>query len=678
MHYVENGDKVFCYICAKAYNEKKLSASSVESAYIIIGYTNWKDAINNFSQHERSKCHTDSVLKIVTVPKTMKDVGECLSSQHAKEKSERRQLFMKILQNIAFLAHQGLTLRGDGSEDDSNYIQLLNLRAIDDPRIIEWLQKKRDKYTSPIVQNEILKIMALKIIQKIAESLQGSDFFTIMADETTDASNKEQMVICIRWVDNNFEGHKEFIGMHEVDSIDASTLYQVIKDVLLRLNLSITKARGQCYDGAAAMSGCRSGVAKRIMDDEPKAVYTHCYGHSLDLAISDTVKRCDCINNALSITHEITKLIKKSPQREARFQHLKETLAPGTPGVRVLCPTRWTIRAESLQSIIDNYTALLETWQESLGATKDTEMRARIIGVSSQMNTFSFFFGVMLGQLLFSHSDNLSRTLQKRDISAAGAQEVASMTLKTLEKIRNDTDFHLFWFKVTKIANKLDVEEPQPPRRRKTPRRFETGNAQPEFPSTVEDHYRRIYFEALDLVLQGIKERFDQPGYRIYCKLECLLLKAAQNTNYSDELSFVLEHYSNDFKSDLLKAHLEIFTSNFATPDDDRTTVTLRDVIAYAKTLTEAQKDLMSEVCMLLKLILVMPATNAVSERSFSALRRIKTFLRTTMTQCRLNNLMVLNIHKDHCDILDLVDVSNGFVAGSEHRLSLFGKFMHE
>ena len=92
----------------------------------------------------------------------------------------------------------------------------------------------------------------------------------------------------------------------------------------------------------------------------------------------------------------------------------------------------------------------------------------------------------------------------------------------------------------------------------------------------------------------------------------------------------------------------------------------------------EVQKDLMSEVCMLLKLILVMPATNAVSERSFSALRRIKTFLRTTMTQCRLNNLMVLNVHKGHCEKLNLVDVANTFVAGSEHRLSLFGKFMHE
>ena len=45
-----------------------------------------------------------------------------------------------------------------------------------------------------------------------------------MADKSTDVSNKEWVVICMRWVDNNFEAHEEFIGMHEVDSIDASTL----------------------------------------------------------------------------------------------------------------------------------------------------------------------------------------------------------------------------------------------------------------------------------------------------------------------------------------------------------------------------------------------------------------------------------------------------------------------
>ena len=288
---------------------------------------------------------------MVTVPRSMGDVQEMLSAQCGNDKLERRQHMMKILQNLVFLARQGLPLRGDGNEDDSNYIQVLKLRTIDDPRVLQWLCKKTDKYTSVVIQNEMLQIMALKVLREVAILLHSSKFYAIMADETTDVANQEQVVICLRWVDDNFEIHEEFIGLHQVDSIAASTLTQVIKDVLLRMNLSLDKARGQCYDGAAAMAGCRSGVAKRILDEEPRAIYIHCYGHALDLAISDTVKKCDCLNNALSDTHDITKLIKSSPQREARFLNIKESVASSVPGIRILCPTRWTIRAASLQSV---------------------------------------------------------------------------------------------------------------------------------------------------------------------------------------------------------------------------------------------------------------------------------------------------------------------------------------
>ena len=83
----------------------------------------------------------------------------------------------------------------------------------------------------------------------------------------------------------------------------------------------------------------------------------------------------------------------------------------------------------------------------------------------------------------------------------------------------------------------------------------------------------------------------------------------------------------------------------------------------------------MSEVCTLVKLIVVSPATNAVSEQSASGLRRIKTYLRSTMSQQRLNSLMVLHVHKDKTDQLDLKLCLNEFVTGSEHRSTLFGHF---
>ena len=63
-------------------------------------------------------------------------------------------------------------------------------------------------------------------------------------------------------------------------------------------------------------------------------------------------------------------------------------MAPDSPGMRLLCPTRWTVKADSLKSVLDNYETLMETWNESVEVLKDTEMKARVLGVLSQMKRF--------------------------------------------------------------------------------------------------------------------------------------------------------------------------------------------------------------------------------------------------------------------------------------------------
>ena len=73
------------------------------------------------------------------------------------------------------------------------------------------------------------------------------------------------------------------------------------------------KLRGQCYDGASAMQGARSGVAARVCKEEPRALYTHCYGHSINLAASDAIKRTKVMKHEMETAHEITKLVKYSP-----------------------------------------------------------------------------------------------------------------------------------------------------------------------------------------------------------------------------------------------------------------------------------------------------------------------------------------------------------------------------
>ena len=164
------------------------------------------------------------------------------------------------------------------------------------------------------MQNEMLKVMALEVLRYVAASLHSSPFYSIMAYETTDSSTRERVVICLRWVDNSLSANDEFIGLQQVDKIDAATKTFTIKDVLQLMNLGLTGARGQCYEGCSL---CQKSVAINIKSDEPRPLFTQCYGHSLNLTASDSMKASRIMKDALETTHEITKLIKYSPKRDA-------------------------------------------------------------------------------------------------------------------------------------------------------------------------------------------------------------------------------------------------------------------------------------------------------------------------------------------------------------------------
>ena len=122
-------------MCIKAYRAKKLTVSTADKAFITNGFFNWKDACVKFGIHEQSNCHKESVEKIVTLPSSVKGVGEMLSNEHKQEKLQRQQVLLKIISNIHFLTRQALQLRGDGNEVDSNFIQLLLLSSNDDKQI---------------------------------------------------------------------------------------------------------------------------------------------------------------------------------------------------------------------------------------------------------------------------------------------------------------------------------------------------------------------------------------------------------------------------------------------------------------------------------------------------------------------------------------------------------------
>ena len=136
----------------------------------------------------------------------------------------------------------------------------------------------------------MLKTTALhNMLRQIIESLEQTSFITFMVEETIDISNKEQVVFCLRWFDHEFEVHEEFIALHAIDSTYASHIFAVIKAVLTQLHIPINNIRGNAMTELQLWQAPNLEFAKLVLAELARAIYTHCYGHALNLACGNTI-----------------------------------------------------------------------------------------------------------------------------------------------------------------------------------------------------------------------------------------------------------------------------------------------------------------------------------------------------------------------------------------------------
>ena len=124
--------------------------------------------------------------------------------------------------------------------------------------------------------------------------------------------------------------------------------------------LDLSNCVGQAYDGASNMSGRLNGVSKKILSQNPKAIYIHCMAHCLNLCLQDSASACWTINEALALTSEISNFIRASPKHLALFETLQKDMVHGQimHNIKPLCPTRWTVRTCAILAIIENYSVI--------------------------------------------------------------------------------------------------------------------------------------------------------------------------------------------------------------------------------------------------------------------------------------------------------------------------------
>ena len=185
-------------------------------------------------------------------------------------------MFIKVLSSLQYLLRQGLAIRGH-KDEESNLYQLLKLRCEDCQELSGWL--KKHQYMSHDIINELITLMGKALLRNLLANIREASWYAILAGETRDVSNHEQLSVSIRWVDESYTIHEDFIGLVHVLQTTADSLTSAIKDVLIRCILPLSNCRGQAYDGASKMHG----VATQILAIEPTAIKVHCFAHCLNL-----------------------------------------------------------------------------------------------------------------------------------------------------------------------------------------------------------------------------------------------------------------------------------------------------------------------------------------------------------------------------------------------------------
>ena len=404
------------------------------------------------------------------------------------------------------------------------------------------------------------------------------------------------------------------------------------------------------------MSGKYSGTQAHIRKKQPLALYVHCGAHCVNLIAQKACTASIVVRDALDWVHQLGVLCGQS----GKFKHMFHTIAISDHGtssaLKPLCATRWTVRHGAIHSVLTQYDSILTALEEMAGTNSPTATTAN--GLFQQFMRGSTVVGLVMAQAVIGELECLNRSLQRRTETVSGMRAAVCKVQSTLNGKRSDEAFQHLFERASTVVNSVDLEPITMPRVRQPPKCY--GESSGFSPKTPIEYYRVEFYKVLDTIHTQFTERFQQGGL--------LTLQKLENTLLSGNIDPVVHDYP-EINAQLLEIQLTMFKHNYMYRSCGEATHIIRELPAEVR-------GLFTEVETLMRLLLVVPVSSSEAERSFSALRRLKTWLRTSMSQQRLNHVAVCNIHQDKLDLLTKKSICAQFISFTPRRKQVFGAFM--
>lgn len=596
-----------------------------------------------------------------------KGIAARLSTQVKETIENNRHILTSIIQTVDFLAKQSLPFRGhrdDGSvleateENDKgtssksknlgNFKELLKFRSINDLRLQKHLStcSKNASYVSKTIQNELVDMLADDVLDQIVQEVRKAQYYSILADEVADVSNKEQLCICLRYVNQATSTIVEsFVGMVELEDLTGKTIAETIKRYLAKIGLDIANCRGQGYDGAANMSSSNVGVQKIIKDSAPTASYVHCGSHKLNLVI---VKACQesCIRNMMDTVGEISRYFSFSAKRQRLLEdHIMELTSSRKLKLKDVSRTRWIQRHEAFEVFIELFGAihscLLAIEEPAAGPSFDRDSKTKASGFRHVLESSTFIVALVVTSKTIEVIKPLSVKLQKQSQDILEAHDHVAIVESQLARFREESvETFGGWFgEAEELASSIQVPLERP---RIHPRQKNRANPTCE---TTEDYFCiTIYNEFISHVANEMKQRF-QRGQHVQIACHKLAFPAIKDSA-ADDFEELINFYRDDLGS-LLNFDIEL--------DRWKEKIRALDVkpVNIQQCLGRCDNDTFPNLRKLLTMSCVLPVTSCETERGNSRLKLMKTSLRSTMTEQRLSSLMVLAVHRERAIRID-------------------------
>lgn len=643
----EEKESLFCFYCL---------LFGGEGLWTSVGCKDLKHLNERIKQHEESAFHLENTCKFkifgtVNIAAQIESEHKISNQKHNELVTKNRHVLNRVIESLKFCATHELALRRHPETQEpanrGNFSDLLFLLGNVDTVLDDHLNSTSlFKYTSHIIQNELLDCMYLVYIEEVINDINDANYVSLQVDEITDLTCQNQYAIILRYI-KGFKPVERFISFEAVHDRTVNGLSEVLKKCLEPFNVE-TKLIAQAYDGAAVWSDDQGGVQTLMQNSFPNAKYMHCYAHQLNSVIRNA-----CSKNIKSVRLFFANItgfatfFSYSPKRSELLRSVCNKRIP---------ITRWNFEFRVMNSVQENKSDLMECFNKIEEEDEWDELTVRqAFSLKHLLNNLEFLFFLNFFYELMKHVDILYNTIQMQSATTVNISSALEHFESSVSEIKQK-------------YGRFDEGKCSPPSRKRS------KNGSKVNLTTEAKKVLNLNADAqkvCDIVINQMKVRFQES--QIFSSFEIIDPKkfATFGENFPvDLINNFASCYSSIICKEKLKNELSVIYRN----------VTFKNIPSvcdlFSFFMHHSFEESFSEVHKTLQIVLTTPVSTTEGERCFSTLKRIKSFLRNSMGQDKLNSMAICSIHNEEIDEIRNFNnrVVDMFASQKNRRAQLFYK----